>query len=219
MKKPFLLLLFISTLGFSQEKFIEVLVKDTIVLKPISFEYTIKSDIGFDFEETNRKNRTDLIKESDKKVLDFLNNGNYKFEEIQMNTLLAGLMASQPKSYTVFIPDLNSKERFIESIEKTGGLEYFLTNTNYEQNELTEERIYLKLLEKADQRAQLLGKVKNLKIGDIIEISETKASETVFSNFMGKLMERGDSALDVTTTFLNDNGVLRKSISVKYKVE
>lgn len=219
MKKTFLLLLFISTLGFSQEIFIEVLVKDTIVLKPISFEYTIKSDIGFDFEEMNRKNRTELIKETDKKVLDFLKNGNYKFEENQVNSLFASLGGSQPKSYTVFIPDLNAKEIFIKQIEKAGGLEYFLANTNYEQNELTEERIYSKLLNKADKRAKLLGKVKNLKIGEIIEISETKASETVFSSFMEKLMARGDSALDVTTTFLNDNGILRKSISVKYKVE
>lgn len=219
MKKTFLLLLFISPLGFSQDKFIEVLVKDTIVLKPISFEYAIKSDIGFDFEEVNRKNRIELIKESDKKVLDFLKNGNYKFEENQINVLFASLAGSQPKSYTIFIPDLTSKDEFIENIEKTGGLEYNLMNTNYEQNELTEERIYSKLLEKADKRAELLGRVKNLKIGEIIEISETKASETMFSNFMEKLMLRGDSALDVTTTFLNENGVLRKSISVKYKVE
>jgi hypothetical protein len=219
MKKTFLLLLFISTLGFSQEKFIEVLVKDTITLKPISFEYTVKSDIRFDFEEMNRKNRTELIKESDKKVLNFLKNGNYKFEENQINSLFASLGGSQPKNYTVFIPDLKSKESFIEKIEKIDGLEYFLANTKYEQNELTEKRIYSKLLEKADKRAELLGKVKNLKIGEIIEISETKASETLFSSFMEKLMARGDSALDVTTTFLNDNGVLRKSISVKYKVE
>ncbi|MEZ4809195.1 MAG: hypothetical protein R2819_02440 [Allomuricauda sp.] len=219
MKKTFLLLLFTTTLGFSQEKFIEVLVKDTIVLEPISFEYIIKSDIGFDFEEMNRENRTELIKKSDKKVLDFLKKGDYKFEENQINTLFASFAGSQPKSYTVFIPNLSSKESFIENVENTGGLEFYLENTNYRQNELTEERIYSKLLEKATKRAELLGRVGKLKIGEIIEISETKASETVFSNFMEKLMERGDSTLDVTTTFLNDNGVLRKSISVKYKVE
>lgn len=219
MKKTFLILLFFSTLGFSQDKFIEVLVKDTIVLKPISFEYAIKSDIEFDFEELNRKNLNELIKESDKQVLNFLKNGNYKFEENQINLLFASLAGSQPKSYTVFIPDLASKEKFIVHIEKTGGLEYNLMSINYEQNDLTEEKIYSKLLEKAHKRVELLGRVKNLKIGEIIEISETKVSETLFSDFMGKLMARGSVLDDVTTTFVNDNGILRKSISVKYRVE
>lgn len=219
MKKTFLLLSFISTFGFSQDKFIEVLVKDTIVLKPISFEFVINSDIGYDFEEVNKKNRTELIQASDKKVFDFLKKGNYEFEENQLNILYASLAENQPKRYTVFIPDLSSKENFIESVKNTSGLEYFLTNTNYEQNELTEERIYSKLLEKADKRAELLGRVKNLKIVEIIEISESKTSETTFSDFMENLMGRGSALDDVTTTFMNEKGVLRKSISVKYKVE
>jgi hypothetical protein len=218
-KKPFLLLFFISTLGFSQDKFIEVLVNDTIVLKPISFEFVINSDIGYDYEEMNKKNRTELIQLSDKKVFDFLKKGNYEFEENQFNILFASLSESQPKRYTVFIPDLKSKENFLESIKNTSGIEYFLTNTNYEQNELTDERIYSKLLEKADKRAEILGRVKNLKIVEMVEISESKASETLFSDFMGNLMSRGSALDDVTTTFLNEKGVLRKSISVKYKVE
>jgi hypothetical protein len=219
MKKTFLLLFFISTLGFSQDKFIEVLVNDTIVLKPISFEFVINSDIVYEYEEMNKKNRTELIQESDKKVLDFLKKGNYEFEENQLNILFASLSESQPKRYTVFIPDLKSKENFVDRVKNTDGIEYFLTNTNYEQNELTDERIYSKLLEKADKRAEILGRIKNLKIIEIVEISESKASETLFSDFMGNLMARGSALDDLTTTFLNEKGVLRKSISVKYKVE
>ncbi|WP_420400269.1 hypothetical protein [Flagellimonas sp.] len=219
MKRLPLLFLLISTIGISQEKFIEVLVKDTIVLKPKSFEYLLKGDFVYDFGEESTKERTEKIMKSNKRVLEFIKRNSLQFEENQINLVLAAFSGIQPISYTVFVPNIIEKEIFLEKVEQTNGLDYSLIKTNYEQNESTEERIYKKLLEKADKRAERLGKIKNLKIGDLIEISETKASETVFSSFMEKLLESGDTALDVTTTFINDKGVLRKSISVKYSVE
>ncbi|MGX1927765.1 hypothetical protein [Flagellimonas sp. 2504JD4-2] len=219
MKKLIFAFLLISSLGFSQEKSIEVLVKDTIMLKPLSFEYAISGDTDFDFGQDNNKKRTETIKQSNKKVLEFLESTGLRFEENQFNVVYAALAGNVPKSYMVFVPSLEEKQEFLQNLELTEGIEYNLARTNYEQNESTEERIYKKLLEKADKRAELLERTKSLKIVDLIEISETKASETVFSSFMEKLLSRGDAVLDVTTTFISDEGVLRKSISVKYRVE
>ena len=185
----------------------------------MSFEYLLKGDFDYNFEEESSKNRTEKIMKSNIKVLDFIKRNDLEFEENQINIIFAAFSGSQPISYTVFIPDVTEKANFLKKVEQNNGIECRLARTIYEQNESTEERIYKKLLLRADKRAELLGKAKNLKIGELIEISETKASDTVFSSFTEKLMERGDSALDVTTTFMNDGGVLRKSISVKYKAE
>ncbi|MBQ4804551.1 hypothetical protein J8L88_16945 [Aquimarina sp. MMG015] len=62
MKKNLTLLLILALIGFenssAQEKFIEVMVKDTIKLKPLSYEYQVSIGLKFeyDYENPNTKN-------------------------------------------------------------------------------------------------------------------------------------------------------------------
>lgn len=224
MKNNLLLLVLLTILGFrassAQEKFIEVMVKDTVSLRPISYEFQVSSGLKFEYdhENPNAKNEfSEKLKQSEQKIVALLKKWAYDYR-------LGGNPEANFKRdltdktyYLVKIKDSVQKEAF-KTRMKQEGAEFYMTEIKYEDKETKVREIYTQLLKKARERAELIAELSNRKIGEIIEISESKSEFSIISSFIENFSYSRSNG-GSSASFQFNNGVLEKSILVKYAIK
>jgi hypothetical protein len=206
--------------SFAQEKFIEVMVKDTISLKPISYEYQISSGHKFeyDYENPNSKDEfSEKLKQSEEKIVSLLEKWEYDYRLSGNPEASYTKELNDKTNYMVKIKDSVQKEEFKTRL-KQEGINFYITEVKYENKETKVKEIYTRLLIKAKERAQLIADLSGRKLGEIIEISESKSEFSVITSFIENFAY-SRSYGGSSTTFQFNSGVLEKSILVKYAIK
>ena len=224
MKKSFTLIFILSliTLGnsYSQNRFIEVMVKDIISLKPISYEFQISSGLKFEYDYENPNSKEEFskkLRESEDQMTSLLKNLGYEFNLNQNPEANIKLDITDKRNYLVKINDSIQKEAF-KARMKQEGYEFYMTDVKYEDKQTKIREIYTRLLKKARERAELIAELSGSKIGELAEISESKSEFSIISSFIENFAySRSYGA--TSTSFQFNSGVLEKSILVKYSIE
>ena len=224
MKNKLSLFLILAITGFgtsyAQKKFIEVMVKDTVTLKPISYEFQVSSGLKFeyDYKNPNAKNEfSKKLRQSEEKISSLLKKWKYEFILSGNPDVNFSMEPTDKKDYIVKIKDSVQKEEF-KTRMKQEKIDFYIIETKYENKEKKIREIYTRLLKKARARAELIAELSDTKIGDVLEISESKSEFSIISSFIknfGYSRSNGGS----TTSFHFNAGVLEKSVLVKYSVK
>ena len=224
MKNNLILLLTFVIFGFgtsfAQEKFIEVMVKDTVSLKPISYEYQISSGLKYEYDYENPNSKIEFsekLKHSEEKIVSLLKKWKYDYR------LSGNLEASFTReltdktNYMVKIKDSVQKEEFKKRM-KQEGINFYITEVKYENKETKIKEIYTRLLIIAKERAQLIADLSGKKLGGVLEISESKSEFGVITSFIENFAYSRSNG-GSSTSFQFNAGVLEKSILVKYSAK
>ena len=224
MKNNVILLLTFVVFGFgttfAQEKFIEVMVKDTVSLKPISYEYQISSGLKFeyDYENPNSKNEfSEKLKQSEEKIISLLKKWKYGYRLSGNPEVNFAKELTDKNNYMVKINDSIEKEEFKRRMIQEG-IDFYITEIKYEDKETKIREIYTRLLIKAKERASLIAELSGRKLGEIIEISESKSEFGIITSFIENFAYSRSNG-GSSTSFQFNAGVLEKSILVKYSAE
>ncbi|MEP2238055.1 MAG: SIMPL domain-containing protein [Maribacter sp.] len=224
MKNNLILVLTFAIFGygtsFAQEKFIEVMVKDTVSLKPISYQYQISSGLKFeyDYENPNSKNEfSEKLKQSENKIVSLLKKWNYDYRLNDNPEVNYAKELTDKTSYLVKLKDSVLKEEFKARMIQDG-IDFYITEVKYENKENKIREIYTRLLRKAQERASLIAELSGRKLGEIIEVSESKSEFGVITSFIENFAYSRSNG-GSTTSFQFNAGVLEKSILVKYTIK
>tara|TARA_R110002051_G_scaffold325069_1_gene425580 strand:+ start:1228 stop:1902 length:675 start_codon:yes stop_codon:yes gene_type:complete len=224
MRNKFILLLLLTIGGFgtsfAQDKFIEVMVKDTITLKPISYEFQVTSGLKFeyDYENPNMKDEfSEKLRLSEEKIVSLLKKLGYEFRLSGNPEANVTMESTDKNNFMVKIKDSVQKEDF-KTRMKQEGINFYMTDITYESKDTKIREIYIRLLKKAKDRAELIGELSGRKVGEIIQISESKSDFGMISSFIENF-SYSRSYGGTSTSFTFNKGVLEKSILVKYSVK
>ncbi|MEB8330232.1 hypothetical protein OO009_12780 [Flavobacteriaceae bacterium KMM 6897] len=224
MKNKFTLLLLLTVGGFAnslaQDKFIEVMVNDTISLKPLSYEFQVTSGLKFeyDYENPNTKDEfSEKLRQSEEKIDSLLEKLGYEFRLSGNPEANITMEPTDKKNFMVKIKDSVQKEDF-KTRMKQEGINFYMTDVKYENKDMKIREIYIRLLKKAKERAELIGELSGRKVGEIIQISESKSEFGIISSFIENF-SYSRSYGGTSTSFSFNKGVIEKSILVKYSVK
>lgn len=216
----FILSILVSKYSFSQNRFIEVVVKDTISLKPISYEFQVSSGLDFEYDYENPNGKLEYAKklrESEDKLISLFRKFGYDF---RLNKNPEANFTRKPTdkvNYLVTLYDSIQKEMFKERMIKEE-FEFHMTDIKHEKKETKIKEIYTRLLAKAKKRAQLIADLSNKEIGDILEISESKSELNIISSFIESFSYSRSYGAS-STSYQFNSGVLEKSLLVKFSVK
>ena len=206
--------------SYAQERFIEVMVKDTVTLKPISYEFQVSSGLKYeyDYENPNAKNKfSEKLRQSEEKIVSLLKKWKYEFRLSGNPEAYFTMEATDKRNYMVKIKDSVQKEEF-KARMKQEGINFYMTDVKYENKETKIRQIYTRLLKKAKERAELIAELSDRKIGEIIEISESKSEFSIISSFIENFAYSRSNGSS-STSFQFNAGVLEKSVLVKYSIK
>ncbi|CAM3376968.1 SIMPL domain-containing protein [Zobellia roscoffensis] len=225
--KNSLVLLLVLILGnlcnsSAQEKFIEVMVKDTIALKPISYEFEVLSDSKFNYDYDNPNGASEYaekLRASESKIVNLLKEYSYEFSLSGNPDANITLESTDKKIYTVKVEDSLEKELFKTRMKKEG-VNFYISNIDYEDRdtEAKTKEIYIKLMKRAKERAELIAELNHMKVGEIVEISESKSDFSFISSFIENFAY-SRSSIGSSTSYSFNPSVIEKSIVVKYAVK
>jgi len=184
MKKLLLFItLFFTTLSiYSQTKFIEIEVNDTILLKPISFEVaiSIKEDSPYagiynDNEDTevNELKADSFKKNKSTEIEKLLKSKNYKFSNGNANNSFMGIsMKDDNHGFIVNISSIDELKKFENDIKSIDKIETNIMTTKYEDGAKYDDVLYKKIILKAKTKANIITSNSNLLLGSIFEIKD-----------------------------------------------
>lgn len=223
-------LLFASLSIYSQNKFIEIEVNDTILLKPTSFEVAIsikeESPYGGIYNDDEDTETSQLKADSFKKnksteIEKFLKSKNYKFSSGNSGDSFMGIsMKNDNQGFIVSISsvvELKKLETDIKSIDK---IETNIVKTTYEDGTKYDDLLYKKILVKAKTKANIITSNSSLILGSIFEIRDNLV--TVSSNPMEdytKLMAEMMSKMQNKSGLNPEKKEYKKSYIFKFEVK
>jgi hypothetical protein len=215
--------LFISLTSFAQTKFIEVEVRDTIMLKIESFDYfinienepiVIEEDEPFDglaYEENykQRLNELKMLLQSNK--IQYKEAGNTGGD-----TLYPPLSQMLTNGVSVTLKNKHELDELQKSINRLNYAHISLEKINYINDEKDYERLIKKNLDKARSRATVIATHSGLKLGKILEVRESgedDATESIYESYFKTLLK---PELGFTNA---EDSTLKKKMVVKFAVE
>lgn len=184
MKKLLFLLLIPFSGAFAQAKFIEVEVRDTVVLKPSNFRcvITVTGDPEDDELTTyynkpfDKKEDLKLIKKNLEKVERELKLRAYSYnpDEISINEQI-----SEPSNGSITVNLVTSKQfdGLKGMLERFGFASMQLKNIQFLDGDKAETRLLKKIIDKAKVKADVIAAYSGLKLGRIMEVTESKETE------------------------------------------
>ncbi len=206
--------------AYSQKEYIEVMVKDTVALKPISYEFQVSSGLKFEYDYENPNAKEEFSKKlraSEDSLTTLLKDLGYDFKLNQNPDVNYTKELTEKRNYLVKIQDSVKTEVF-KSRMKAQGYEYYITDITYENKQTKIKEIYTRLLKKARKRADLIAELSGAEIKELVSISESKSEFGVITSFIENFAySRSYGA--TTTSFQFNAGVLEKSILVKYTIK
>lgn len=180
MKTLLSILLLTTSFCFSQTGFIEIEVRDTIRIKPDTFEYHLnvnQSSImeGSDSESYDPKATNEKLKVKLKELETFLTKKAYDFKPMYNSTYeLNNNSYFSKNGYVVTFASSKGLQKLMNDLKALDYVKGSLGEFHYTNQEKAEESLFKKLLEKARKKAMTIAKLSDLSLGKIIEFREAK---------------------------------------------
>lgn len=219
-------LLLISFTAFAQNKFIEVEVTDTITLKPISFQvnlvvddvptvqaYELEDNVAVELagaEDLNNK------QEELKKLLVSKKYTVKPLDESKMN-IFERRFSNNSLGYSVPVSSLVEAEKLKELVKNMAYVKTTVSVLKYEDEQVAEELLIKRLMDKAKRRAMVIGANTGLKAGKVLEVKEGQPKDAMggMMEFYEQIAKMGAMGKDTG----NYTGSLSKTLVVKFAAE
>lgn len=197
--------LFASLSIYSQSKFIEIEVNDTILLKPTSFEVAIsikeESPYSGIYDEDENTDTSKLKADSFKKnksteIETLLKTKNYKFSNGNSGENFMGIsLKNDNQGFIVNISsivELKKLETDLKSIDK---IETAIVKTTHEDGSKYEDLLYKKIFAKAKNKANIITTNSSLILGNIFEIRDNLLTSSAnpmedYTKLMSEMMSK-----------------------------
>lgn len=218
MKTKFYFIFLLSLLGIGitsyaqEQRFIEVVSVDTVMIKPVSYVYQISLGQQYEFmgiKIPQNNEEEDVLIPSVTEIENILKKGNFNY------TLSDGVnyaLSGSDKISSISVELANEKEliRLFELLEDKEGITGKVEVNSYEPISMYYEKIYTKLYNDALIQAQTLAKVTNSNVGNLISVSELK------NEYDGLMSMYKDAMKDMPFGFFKDTGTLLKKVEKKF---
>lgn len=226
MKKLLFTIIFITSISHSQNKFIEIEVRDTIRLEASKYEYHIELTESFEYMGLALQDEEydlSFIKENKKMKLfqlkEFLVENNYDFKSFNDNNYkLNNNPYFTSNGYKITLNSLDEVSSLVTKLKKFDFINGNIANVTFIDNDASERKLFEKLISKAKKKAQMIAEISGQKIGNIIQFTEVKEIDDFTFNFMDIYLT-SQSTRDWN---FNDNfifGEKSKAIIVKFETE
>lgn len=225
MKKLFLLLF--ANACFAQG-FIEVEVRDTIVLKPESYVYEISISDRMNYEEDYTDNgpidqlkrkaekKNEMIKKT-AELESFLKKKGYVYAPAKDYEVQNLFGLPKTKSFRVTVKTPEALEKITQEVDEMDQYSGSLADVNYGDTSTLENKLFEKLIKKAKLKAAAIAVATNQKLGAIIEFKELKQSENFNTTFMEMIMSM--KGRNGNPFYQSSGGEMTKGATVKFKTE
>lgn len=180
MKKLLFLSLLFNNFGFAQSGFIEIEIRDSIRIKPKKFEYHVQiSESKFARLDANGLAGTDSTKikmrEKYKELEIFLENKKYKTRPLNNSEFQIHDYAGFWKlGFAVELQNSKELEKLTTELKSLDYISGSVGEIEYGDTELSEKRLFSKILAKAKRKGQMIADLTGQKLGKIIELKEGK---------------------------------------------
>lgn len=214
---PAIFILFFSALQGQQDQFVEVYVEDTIQLDPDRFIYSVFLTSP-DRYPVGAPSRAKLEENIDQYVLEDLIK-QYEIEERKEETKykINPQETEEIDVKTLVFTSENKLMDFYKELEQYPNVYAFITSFENDPSEETGKKLLEKLIAKAKQKASGLAQVMGKKLGEIVQITESKDSEIRATGDVsvgaGWTMYPPLSALPQTTGAIESDQVAKLSLS------
>lgn len=189
----FIALFFISAISFAQGKFIEVEVRDTLMLPPLNFEYVINiTDVGVDTLAVaaddyayNPKDMREKYNKKAEEIKKLLKSKKYNFKDLRDSNYELNSMSFYHESG--FVVSLENLEDLRNLKKILSGYDYVTASVGevfYYDESTVEQMLIKRLIEKALRKARLIASETGLKLGKIMEVKEVKEVDNFSFNIM-----------------------------------
>lgn len=222
-----LLFLFVGTnLCLCQNKFIEVEVKDTIQLKPLKFMYQVKVEMSdfIDYDEGrdyNSQKVKNTLKIKDQELKQTLQDLGYQCKSSNdMGYDVGGYTDLTQSGYIIELHNKQELQKIKDQVKKIEYASGTIIHTQFENPEANSQRLFKKLIAKAQQKAAMLAQLSNVKLGSIISLKEVKEIDGFSFNLMDIFIEsRSSIGWNSNIDFSEFSGSYSEAIVVRYAVE
>lgn len=229
MKKLLFLLTLLTSLSiYSQNKFIEIEVNDTILLKPISFEVAIsikeESPYGgiYNEDEDSSELKADSFKKNKVAEIEkLLKSKNYKFSSGNSGDSFMGIsLKNDNQGFIVNISSVGELKKLETDIKSIDKVETNILKTIYEDGTKYDDLLYKKIFAKAKNKANIITTNSNLILGSIYEIRDNSvvASANPMEDYT-KLMTEMMSKMQNKSGLNPEKKEYKKSYIFKFEVK
>ncbi|MEW7278516.1 hypothetical protein ABW636_07960 [Aquimarina sp. 2201CG1-2-11] len=225
MKKLTYFLFLLSTLAISQNNgFIEVEVRDSIRIDPISFIYEISIDDSkfLRYEEDGTRNDIEARKKLNEKYVElgsFLKSGGYQTKNLnKQNYELHSYVGFLKLGYAVKLKSAEELDKLLTELKKLDFVRASIGEFELPEESVSNKRLFKKLMEKAFSKAKTIAELSKLKLGRIVEFKEVREIDNISFNLMDIYVKSQEKR-----TIGNTNGTLYalswKAAVIKFVVE
>ncbi|MFP9114707.1 hypothetical protein ACLI1A_12260 [Flavobacterium sp. RHBU_3] len=212
MRKILFALMIISGIaGFAQERFIEVQVADTIMMKPVGIKYlvyviedenTVQDEYAYKANEQTRKQKEIVLK-------DYLSKKGYKPQPADENSAPFGAVLTRLEGFVVTLKNQAEADKFVDEVNKLGYAGAIKSGTLYGDEAAYDSALIKKLLDKALKRAEVIATVSGMKLGRQLSIKQGDEAGGIAS------IVRYSNARDK----LGNGGIKSETLTVRYEVQ
>ncbi|WP_109435328.1 SIMPL domain-containing protein [Aquimarina sp. AU119] len=190
MKNIFYTLFLITSLGYSQSGFIEVEIRDSIKIKPLSFEYNVTIDdsrflrLSQDGEKNEKEARAKMNQKFNELGV-FLKSKSYQFRILHNeNYEIHSYIGFMKSGYAVKINNIIDLNTLTAELKTMDYIIASIGEMEYEEELKSEKRLFKKLINKAKEKAETIAELSGLKLGRIIEFKEVPEIHNITFNIM-----------------------------------
>lgn len=205
MKNLFFTLLFLTSLTtFAQENFIEVAVRDTIMMKPISFTYQVTVDQtnlagadtgqGIDLNNFDARNVSAASDLKLKEIEKFLLKKGYapKLISKDRSHSVTAIFSRNGPGYEVTLKTKAQQDKLEKEIQELTSVKGETGAMQYGDESIYDGALYKKLIDKARKKATTLAGLSGFKLGKIASVAEEAPKEdaaTELTTLIAKMRE------------------------------
>lgn len=215
---------------WGQSGIIELLVTDTLILKPreVTLQFRaaapeLEQQLNDDVDYRSRNQLVEsLLKESQQQLLNFLNQQKVAFQEAGRGVNLAGARDLAP-FYEVSFKSVVALQAFMQLLEKEKLAEGNVSAVTYGFGEREEQQLLERLLKKANAKAAKLAQLAQVKLGAIVAIVEEPSGNPYSTGPTPEYFREEGARYDYNAVPPSDSQrsftrVFAKSIRVKYAI-
>lgn len=157
---------------------IEVIVEETVELKPVELTYIVKLDnpIGlwgdFDFEEEEEEKEINIDQINFDELGDILKKKGYSFEKIEHASQSILLDSDTEPAYKLIFKSTDEVKKLEAELAEYDDVEGFIEEARFEQVSDYYASIFPKMMENARKKAELIASSSQLTLGSILAVEE-----------------------------------------------
>lgn len=190
MKKLTYAFLLFSTIVIGQNGFIQVEVRDSIRIDPISFTYEIYVDDSkfLRYAEDGTRNDDEArnkLQEKYKELGTILRSKGYQIKNLNKeNYELHSYVGFINLGYSVTLKNTKELDTLLVELKKLDFVRASMGDFELPDESISDKRLFKKLIEKASQKATTIATLSKLKLGRVIEFKEVPEIDNLTFNIM-----------------------------------